>query len=64
MLRGARCVFAYTTFQLIHKDHLAFFEKKGLEKFRNSFFFYNRQNEMSKKREATKLIESLFLMGF
>ena len=48
MLRGARCVFAYTTFQLIHKDHLAFFEKKGLEKFRNSFFFYNRQNEMSK----------------
>ena len=38
-MRGARCVFVYTTFQLIHKDHLAFFEKKGLEKFRNSFFF-------------------------
>ena len=36
---GARCVFVYTTFQLIHKDHLTFFEKKDWKNFGTHFSF-------------------------
>ena len=38
-MRGQDVSLYIQLFQVLDKDHLAFFEKKGLEKFRNSFFF-------------------------
>jgi len=37
-MRGARCVFVYTTFSSFRqRDHLAFFDKKGVKNFGTCF---------------------------